>query len=224
MELSICGTRPHFYQWDVNQRIMLKDAPAGSYMNFGRPDGGTYVVEAVEENGAVFAAVPNAWLQLSGQLHVYVRTADQTEYHTTLFVAPRNKPDSYVYEETEILAYETLDARLKRLEGEGLAQAVADYLEKNPVTGSRLSIGVVELLAEKWEGSASPYSQVVTIPGVTPYSQVDLTPSVEQLAIFHDKDLAFVTENDDGVVTVYAIGDKPLNDYTMQVTIKEVSV
>ncbi len=111
------------------------------------------------------------------------------------------------------------------LSDERLAQAVADYFAKNPIdTGAKLAIGFVELLADKWVGSASPYSQVVTIPGTTPYSQVDLTPSVEQLAIFHDKDLAFVTENDDGVVTVYAIGDRPQNDYTMQVTIKEVSV
>ena len=65
---------------------------------------------------------------------------------------------------------------------------------------------------------------MVKIDGVTAYSQVDLTPSVEQLSLFYDKDLAFVTENDGGVVTVYAIGDKPQNDYTIQVTITEVYV
>ena len=53
---------------------------------------------------------------------------------------------------------------------------------------------------------------------------MDLTPSVEQLAVFYDKDLTFVTENEDGVVTVYAIGQKPTNDYTIQVTITEVNV
>lgn len=107
---------------------------------------------------------------------------------------------------------------------EQIAKAVTEYLQKNPIdTGSKLTIGAVELLADKWVGGGNLYSQVVAIDGVTPYSQIDLTPSVEQLAIFHDKDLAFVTENEDGVVTVYAIGDKPLNDYTMQVTIKEVS-
>ena len=89
---------------------------------------------------------------------------------------------------------------------------------------SASTIGYVNLLASKWVGSTAPYSQVVSIEGVTEYSQVDLTPSVEQLSIFHHKDLAFVTENDDGVVTVYAIGEKPLNDYTMQVTITEVNV
>lgn len=90
--------------------------------------------------------------------------------------------------------------------------------------GSVAKLSTVTLSASKWKGSDSLYSQVVTIPGVTPYSKVDLLPSVEQLAIFHNKDVAFVTENEDGVVTVYAIGDKPLLDYTMQVQITEVVV
>ncbi len=91
-------------------------------------------------------------------------------------------------------------------------------------SGSTVTIGEVTLLAANWSGTEDPYWQVVAISGVTENSQVDLKPSVEQLAIFHDKDLAFVTENDGGVVTVYAIGDKPMNDYTMQVSITEVNV
>lgn len=83
-------------------------------------------------------------------------------------------------------------------------------------------IGEVTLLADKWVGDESPYSQVVEVAGATENSQVDLTPSVEQLNTFYEKDLAFVTENDNGVVTVYAIGDKPANNYTVQVTITEV--
>ena len=105
--------------------------------------------------------------------------------------------------------------------------------------GHPVRIGYVTLLADSWVGESSPYSQVVEVDGmaevnggvtenigiggVTENSQVDLTPSVEQLAIFHNKDLAFVTENEDGIVTVYAIGQKPENDYTIQVTITEVT-
>ena len=85
-------------------------------------------------------------------------------------------------------------------------------------------IANVELLAANWIGTKSPYSQVVQIEGITENSQVDLTPSIEQLVIFYEKDLGFVTENEDGVVTVYAIGQKPENDYTIQVTITEVDV
>lgn len=83
-------------------------------------------------------------------------------------------------------------------------------------------IGYVTLLADSWAGEGNQYSQIVDIEGVTENTQVDLTPSAEQLAIFYEKDLTFVTENDGGIVTVFAIGQKPTNDYTIQVTMKEV--
>ena len=90
------------------------------------------------------------------------------------------------------------------------------------IMGSSARIAEVNLLSANWVGDTSPYSQIVSIEDVTEYSQVDLTPSIEQLVIFYEKDLGFVTENEDGVVTVYAIGQKPVNDYTIQVTITEV--
>jgi hypothetical protein len=80
---------------------------------------------------------------------------------------------------------------------ETIAESVANKIKVAPAR-----IGSVELLASKWVGETSPYSQVVAVEGVTENSQVDLTPNVNQLAIFHHKDLAFVTENEDGVVTV----------------------
>ena len=85
-------------------------------------------------------------------------------------------------------------------------------------------VSEITLLANKWVGDVSPYSQVVEIEGVTEYSQVDLKPSMEQLDVFHDKDVSFVAENADSVVTVYLIGKKPENDYIMQVSITEVNV
>lgn len=89
-------------------------------------------------------------------------------------------------------------------------------------SGSAVKITEVTLLAANWKGAESPYSQVVDIADISVNSMVDLHPSVEQLEIFHDKDLAFTTENEDGVVTVFVIGDKPQNDYTIQVSIMEV--
>jgi hypothetical protein len=102
---------------------------------------------------------------------------------------------------------------------QSIVDAVLEGIQVAPA-----KIGHVEILANKWVGETSPYSQVVAIEGVTENSQVDLTPDVNQLSIFHHKDLAFVTENEGGVVTVYAIGEKPENDYTIQVTITEVAV
>ena len=88
----------------------------------------------------------------------------------------------------------------------------------------QVPVSTVTLRASAWEGEGSPYSQIVTIEGITERSKVDLHPSVEQLEIFRNKDLTFNTENVGGVVTVFAIGDKPAHDYTVQVSITEVSV
>ena len=108
--------------------------------------------------------------------------------------------------------------------------ATKEYVDTivNQITGVSSLPGVrvaeVSLLSANWVGDASPYSQVLELEGITEYSQVDLKPNIQQLAIFHDKDLAFVTENEDGVVTCYVLGDKPKDDYVMQVAITEVIV
>ena len=106
---------------------------------------------------------------------------------------------------------------------DAVAEEVAAKILGDIQTGSNARIAEVVLFANAWVGAKTPYAQVVSIPTVTKNTQVDLTPSVEQLSIFYEKDLTFVTENDDGVVTVYAIGQKPTNDYTIQATLKEVS-
>lgn len=108
--------------------------------------------------------------------------------------------------------------------------ATKEYVDSvvRQITGGSYNPGVriaeVNLLSANWVGDTSPYSQVLEIEGITEYSQVDLKPNIQQLAIFHDKDLAFVTENEDGVVTCYVLGDKPKDDYVIQVAITEVSV
>ena len=83
-------------------------------------------------------------------------------------------------------------------------------------------ISTVTLPSNGWVGEASPYYQVVNITGTTENSKIDLNPTVEQLNIFHEKDITFVVGNNNGVITVYCIGQKPLNDYTIQVSITEV--
>lgn len=80
----------------------------------------------------------------------------------------------------------------------------------------------VTLLASAWTGEGELHSQVVEIPGVTHRTKVDLQPTAEQLEEFYYKILAFSAENDEGVVTVYAIGDRPLGDHTIQITLTEV--
>jgi hypothetical protein len=69
------------------------------------------------------------------------------------------------------------------------------------------------------------YKQLVTINNavITPNSKIDLNPTPDMLAIFHEKDATFVAENDNGIVTVYCVGQKPKNTYIeIPVTVTEV--
>ena len=111
----------------------------------------------------------------------------------------------------------------KGKDGESIDEKTIEAIvSKLLLKGNKISS--VTLFANQWKGTTSPYSQVVNISGVTKRSKIDLNPTVEQLSIFHNKDLAFVVGNNNGVVTVYAIGQKPTNDYTMQATITEVAI
>lgn len=85
----------------------------------------------------------------------------------------------------------------------------------------------VTLYADRWElieGTRWGQEVVVANATITKYSKVDLQLSAEQVAIFYEKDLAFVTENSGGIVTVYCVGQVPTNDYVIQATVSEVIV
>ena len=101
---------------------------------------------------------------------------------------------------------------------------MADEIMNLTIGGSAPRIVDVSLLAGAWVGNASPYSQIITVEGSTERTQVNLTPSTEQLVVFREKDVAFVTENNDGVISVFAIGEKPKNDYVIQATVFEVEL
>lgn len=79
------------------------------------------------------------------------------------------------------------------------------------------------LTAANWTGTESPYSQTVVISGTTANSKIDLQPTVAQIVELQTAGTALMTENNSGTITVYAIGEKPTSDYTIQVTITETT-
>ena len=109
-----------------------------------------------------------------------------------------------------------------QIDPEGEVLTIEQLIERVAAQVNKLS--TVTLLADKWEGTESPYTQVVDIVGTTKNSKINLNPTIEQLNIFHNKDISFVVGNTNGIITVYCIGQKPTNDYTMQVSITEVNV
>ena len=100
-----------------------------------------------------------------------------------------------------------------------IQQVVQEYLDQNSLNRRKT---YVTLYADKWVEDGNGYSQTVDVEGVTPNSELTISFSKNQLEAFHAKDLTFVAGNKNGVVTVYITGQKPMNDYEMQITMKEV--
>lgn len=88
--------------------------------------------------------------------------------------------------------------------------------------GSKVKLTEISLPVAGWKGAISPYSQVVAVDGISVNSMVNLQLTADQLEQFRDQVFALTAENDGGVVTVYAIGDKPASDAVVQATIVEV--
>lgn len=103
MSVQIATGRREFYQWDVNQRLLLNDIIVGTEVHLSLKSddvGDAIVTYAYSENGFVYVNVPNDLLQSSGMLNVYVYLMDNREGHTeehwTFKIRSRNKPANYV--------------------------------------------------------------------------------------------------------------------------------
>jgi hypothetical protein len=174
--------------------------------------------------------VPHEVLAKTGDLYIGIRgvAPGVGSIKTSTIVKYRVEKGAPVGDATSVEptpdVYEQILAKLEKISGGVTEEEVTKIVDAHLKNNSPASIGWIDLLADRWTGGDNLHSQVVTVAGVTPNSQVDITPSVEDLVVFYEKDLTLVTENDGGVVTVYAIGQRPTHDYRFQVTITEVSL
>ena len=128
--------RLSFYQWDINQRLIIEDASINEVHFSNRTSDYALVCEVYEENGLRLVDVPNILLQDDWTIRVYAYCANYTKIEENFIVFTRSKPADYVYTETEIKTFSLLEKRMDKLESnvsvEGVAKAVEEYLTVNP--------------------------------------------------------------------------------------------
>lgn len=101
--------------------------------------------------------------------------------------------------------------------------ANGDYTPEMVGAAPAIKTATVTLPVASWTGSASPYSQTVTISGVTAKSRIDINPDATVMNGAMEGGYGLVFGNDAGTITAYAVGDKPTAAITVQVSITEVT-
>lgn len=109
------------YQWDSGRKVKITPK-SGESCDFVHYHNGM-VVKPTKSGNAVLAEIPNILLQTDKKITVYAVMASddgiRTTERCTFQVIEKPKPDDYVYTETEILSYQTLEKRVTDLENSG---------------------------------------------------------------------------------------------------------
>lgn len=134
------------YQWDTGRKLFIDNTECLHFdeVHFSNKNSKTALVLVPyideENDGKLVVDIPNILLQESEILHVYLVESDmgeeRTVYHTSFSVMRRNKPDDYIYTETEILNYTTLyklitevDERINNFVGfDDIPDAIKDFV------------------------------------------------------------------------------------------------
>ena len=130
--MRLLDGRSYAYQWDSNIYVILPKAKMGEEIHFAhRKDKKALVMTAIEIDSVIVAEVPNLLLQRAGFIQVYHFISDKKGNRTInrdeLKVLEREKPDDYLYEESEIWSWEYLDKRISALES-----TQPDWDQNNP--------------------------------------------------------------------------------------------
>ena len=105
---KIYDGREHFWQWDLNQKLIVED-PTINEVHFSNcADKDSLPIEVYEENGLRLANVPNILLQEDLKIKVYAYSVDHTKHEAWFYVTTKSKPADYVYTETEVKDYNSL--------------------------------------------------------------------------------------------------------------------
>ena len=129
---KIYDGRQHFYQWDLDRKLIVDDAEITEVHFCNRTDDCSLVCETYTEDGLTLVNVPNILLQEDWRINVYAYDKSYTKFSKQFDVMRRSKPADYVYTETETLNYNSLLERIEDIQAD-IGQAVEDYLKENDI-------------------------------------------------------------------------------------------
>lgn len=121
---QILDGREHFYQWDIDRKIIVLDDDITEVHFCNRTDDCSLVCEVYSIDGIRLVNVPNILLQNDWRINVYAYDKNYTKHSECFKVVKRSKPTDYIYTETEIKRYGDLEERIAALEENGIPSDV----------------------------------------------------------------------------------------------------
>ena len=178
---KIYDGRETFYQWDINQKLIVSDDSITEVHFSNRTDNLSLVRDIYNEGDLRVVFVPNVLLQTNWPIKVYAYRKDHTEVSQTFRVIEKAKPQDYVYTPDEVKTWEELNDRVTALEKSGIspeviAKAIEDYLAEHPIAGNIVSVngqtGEVVLTASD-VGALPADTEIPSIAGLASTEYVD---------------------------------------------------
>lgn len=122
------GRENFFFQWDLNQKLIVNDESITEVHFCNKTDDCALVVEVRTEDGVRVADVPNVLLQNDWCIRAYAYTGTHTLVEKRFKVSARSKPADYVYTETEVKSYEKYvqDIELLKESNEATTEAIVN--------------------------------------------------------------------------------------------------
>lgn len=106
--------RNELFQWDLNRKLIVEDKTIAQVHFCNKTSDCSLVVETYEQDGLLFADIPNILLQSDWTIRAYAYCGDHYTKVEELFkVHPRTMPSDYVYTETEVRTWEALEAEIE---------------------------------------------------------------------------------------------------------------
>lgn len=104
--------------------------------------------------------------------------------------------------------------------GDGaMTQSAATYAIQNMQSKSK--IYSITIPYASWSGSG-PYTQILTVLNATANSKIDMQADATTIDTIIKGGYCIAIKNDNGVITAYAVGQRPVTNLTLQLIITEV--
>lgn len=184
---------------DESNLVNLRDLESGSYVLYGyfTPYSGAPESFTIDN---CFAAV----VHLNAGSHVMVYNPRNFKLDCYEVLVSEDTADGYTYTKVSV---SMLDVSTLLENGGGSIQYAKE----------------IELLAANWQTEKEGrYYQTFEIPKVNANSKMDVGLSVTALEIMQDKVLTITATFIDGVTRVYALGDKPTQDFVVHISFEDV--